>query len=388
MGPEERPLQGGPPGGVYRESLSGRVGYPDSGLRLPPAPFGDPISPMTDPRDYQIASLLALNLYGLAALDFEVRPVNVLAILTTALAAQGLGTRWARLPRFEPKSALVSGLGLCMLLRTASPAFAALAAALAIGSKFLIRVRGKHLFNPTDFAIVALLAVGAPVWVSPGQWGSEAFLAFLAACCAFLVLHRSERSDVTIAFLAAWAGLLFARSLWLGEPAAIPLHRLENGALLIFAFFMISDPRTIPNSRPGRLLFAALVALGAYFVQFVLFRTNGLLYSLACCALLVPLIDRLLPGERHEWAVPAPSHHSGPWPETAAAFRRSAVLWPQFREAAVKGAVESAAVPVAPAPRRVDVSPFYGELSQVATGRGADRAALDAIDPRIEPIRF
>jgi len=343
---------------------------------------------MRDPRDYQIASLLALNLYGLAALDFEVRPANVLAILATALAVQALGTRWARLARFDPKSALVSGLGLCMLLRTASPALAALAAALAIASKFLIRVRGKHLFNPTDFAIVALLAIGAPVWVSPGQWGSEVYLAFLAACCAFLVLHRSERSDVTIAFLAAWAGLLFARSLWLGEPMAIPLHRLENGALLIFAFFMISDPRTIPDSRPGRLLFASLVALGAFFVQFVLFRTNGLLYSLACCALLVPLIDRLLPGERHEWTSGAPSRRFATRPEFATALRRSVVLRPALQEAALKGTVESAAAPVAPAPRRLDVSPFYGELSQRSTGSGVDRPAPDAIDPRSEPILF
>lgn len=301
---------------------------------------------MTDPRDYQIASLLALNLYGLVALDFEVRPANVLAILATALAAQGLGTRWARLPRFDPKSALVSGLGLCMLLRTASPALAALAAALAIGSKFLIRARGKHLFNPTDFAIVALLASGAPVWVSPGQWGSEAFLAFLAACGAFLVLHRSERSDVTLAFLAAWSALLFGRSLWLGEPMAIPLHRLENGALLIFAFFMISDPKTIPDSRPGRLLFAALVALGAFFVQFVLFRTNGLLYSLAACALLVPLIDRLLPGERFRW--PSRGERT---PDAAATREAVDVLARKVEKAAEKGTWRPALAPAGPSPR-------------------------------------
>jgi hypothetical protein len=61
----------------------------------------------------------------------------------------------------------------------------------------------------------------------------------------------------------------------------IPIHRLQNGALLIFAFFMISDPRTTPDRAAGRVLFALLVALGAAFVQFRLFRTNGLLWSLA-----------------------------------------------------------------------------------------------------------
>jgi Na+-translocating ferredoxin:NAD+ oxidoreductase RnfD subunit len=100
---------------------------------------------------------------------------------------------------------------------------------------------------------------------------------------------------VTLAFLAAYSSLVFGRSAWLGEPLAIPVHRLQSGALLIFAFFMISDPRTTPSRRAGRVLFATLVAAGAAFVQFRLFRTNGLLWSLALLAPLVPVIDRLLP---------------------------------------------------------------------------------------------
>jgi len=71
---------------------------------------------------------------------------------------------------------------------------------------------------------------------------------------------------------------------------------------------MISDPKTTPDSRAGRLVFAALVAAGAWYVQFRLFRTNGLLWSLACSSLLVPLIDRLLPGSRYAW----PGRHSLP----------------------------------------------------------------------------
>src|SRR5439155_8832371 len=134
------------------------------------------------------------------------------------------------------------------------------------------------------------------VWVSPGQWGSAAFFGFLLACLGGLVVNRAARSDVTLAFLLAYGGLVCARSLWLGEPLAIPLQRLENGALLIFAFFMVSDPKTTPDSRAGRILFAVLVALGGWFVQFRLFRTNGLLWSLAVCSLITPFIDSLLPG--------------------------------------------------------------------------------------------
>ena len=116
-----------------------------------------------------------------------------------------------------------------------------------------------------------------------------------------LVVNRAARADVTWTFLACYAALWLGRSLWLGDPLVIPLHRLENGALVLFAFFMISDPRTTPDSRAGRMLFAVLVAAGAYVVQFKLFRTNGLLWSLAVCSLVVPLIDRLLPGPRYQW---------------------------------------------------------------------------------------
>ena len=97
---------------------------------------------------------------------------------------------------------------------------------------------------------------------------------------------------------------------WLGEPLAIPLHRLQSGALLLFTFFMISDPRTTPDSRAGRIVFAALVAFGAWYVQFRLFRTNGLLWSLAAFSLATPLLDWLLPGSRYRWLANREAHRS------------------------------------------------------------------------------
>ena len=253
-----------------------------------------------DPRLYQIASLAGLLAYGLLRLDLEILPGRAALVLATVLAAQYGSTLAWRLPAFEPKSALISGLSLCLLLRANAPAVAVAGATLAVLSKFVLRFRGKHVFNPTNFAIVALLLTGH-AWVSPGQWGSVAFFGFLIVCAGGLVVNRAARSDVTLAFLAVFAGLVVARSLWLGEPFAIPLHRLQNGALLIFAFFMISDPRTTPGSRAGRVIFAALVALGGAYVQFRLFRTNGLLWSLAAFSPLVPVLDRALPGPRYEW---------------------------------------------------------------------------------------
>ena len=119
-----------------------------------------------------------------------------------------------------------------------------------------------------------------------------------------VVVNRAERSDITWAFLFCYGSLVLVRSLYLGHPPSLPLHHLMNGGLLVFAFFMISDPKTTPDSRSGRLLFAFLVASGAALVHFGLYRPNGLLWSLACLAPTVPLIDLFLPGERYRWPTP------------------------------------------------------------------------------------
>jgi enediyne biosynthesis protein E5 len=266
---------------------------------------------LRDPRLYQIAVLACLLLYGVLRLDFEVPARQAAVLLGTALLTQAVCTRIWGLPAFDPRSALISGLSLCLLLRTGSLFLASLAAVVTIASKFVLRRRDKHLFNPTNFGIVALmLATGGEVWVSPGQWGNVAFFAFLMACLGGLVVHRAARADVTWAFLAFYLAVLFGRALWLGQPMAIPLHQFQSGAFLLFTFFMISDPRTTPDARAGRILFALLVALGAGFVHFVLYRPNGLLLALAFLSPLVPLLDRLLPGERYAWnrdPLPAPT---------------------------------------------------------------------------------
>ncbi|MGQ0657505.1 MAG: RnfABCDGE type electron transport complex subunit D [Chromatiales bacterium] len=226
----------------------------------------------------------------------------MVTIISVALLTQWACTRAVGLPKLDFRSPLISALSLCLLLRSNSLGILALAAVIAIGSKFLLRLGGKHIFNPTNLAIVAMLLLFSEyAWVSPAQWGSKTYFAFLLACFGGLVIYRAERSDVTIAFLLAYAAIVFGRAAWLGDPWAIPSRQMQGGALLIFSFFMISDPKTTPDTRTGRVLFAMLVALGAGFVQFVLYRTNGLLWSLAGCSLLVPFVDRLLPGKRYQW---------------------------------------------------------------------------------------
>jgi len=260
---------------------------------------------LRDPRCYQIAVLGTLVTFGITGLDFVIRWQNVLAILVTAQAAQYLGTRLAGLDRFDPLSALITSLSLTMLFRTDVALLAALAAAIAIGSKFLVRFNGKHVFNPANFAIVTLMFASDRAWISSGQWGSATLGAFALACLGFLVLTRAKRAETTIAFLGAYAALLFGRALWLGDPLEIPLHQLQNGALLIFAFHMISDPKTTPNTAVGRIAFGSLVAAVAYTIQFVFYEPHGPVIALILCAPVVPLIDFLLRGEIYRWDRPA-----------------------------------------------------------------------------------
>ena len=246
-----------------------------------------------DPRLYQIAVLGLLVSYGVFVLDFGIHWYNALAIAATALLVQWAGTRLATLPSFDPRSPMISALSLILLLRTDDVLLAMAAAAIAISSKFLVRFNGKHVFNPANVAIVSMMLLSDRAWISTGQWGNAAIGAFALACLGFIVLTRAKRAETTITFLLAYAALLVGRALWLGDPLQIPLHHLQNGALLIFAFFMISDPKTTPNTATGRVIYAMIVASIAFTIQFLFYQPNGPILALIISAPLVPLTCKL-----------------------------------------------------------------------------------------------
>lgn len=254
----------------------------------------------TDPRLFQIASLAVLLAVNIAWFDFGARPVQSAVTIAATLCSQALFCRLYGVP-FDGRSPLVTGLSLSLLLRTHDPLLWGLAAILAIGSKFLLRFRGKHLFNPAAFAIATLLLLDDGVWVSPGQWGATAWLVLLIASAGGLVLTRSERLDTAFGFLACYGGLLLWRCLWLGDPLTIPLHQVQTGSLLLFAFFMVTDPRSTPDSRAGRVVFVAGVAALAYYLQFVWQVRTGLYFALMAISLATPILDTLLPAERFRW---------------------------------------------------------------------------------------
>ena len=262
-------------------------------------------STLSDPRWYQLVVLSLLLSFGIGVLDFGIRWQNAVTIFLTAQIVQYIGMRFIAQGRFDPLSALITSFSLTLLLRTDVIALAMLAACIAIGSKFIVRVRGKHVFNPANVALVTLMLLSDEAWVSSGQWGSAAIGTFALACLGFLVLTRARRAETTIAFVAAYAGLLFARALWLGDPLSIPLHQLQSGALLIFAFFMISDPKTSPNTAIGRSAYGALVATVAYTIQFIFYEPNGPILALIMTAPFVPLIDAISRGQIYRWDQPA-----------------------------------------------------------------------------------
>ncbi|MEZ5947002.1 MAG: RnfABCDGE type electron transport complex subunit D [Hyphomonas sp.] len=262
-----------------------------------------------DARNWQILALGGLFTLSYLTSDFGVTGLSLAAACTGAFAAQLIGTAFLNWRRGKPlmaglewKSAAITGLGVTILLRAADPWIWAAATFTGVALKFLVRVNGKHVFNPGCIGIVAMmLLLGRDAWVSPGQWGQAPLVAGYALALAALTLSSAKRLDIAIGFLGGFAAILFARAAWLGDPMAIPLHQMSSGALLIFAFFMITDPRSTPDSRLGRILFAfAVAALAAWFIIGPNQRGAPLM-ALAALAWATPVIDWLMPAKKFEW---------------------------------------------------------------------------------------
>ena len=255
---------------------------------------------MKDPRIYQIVSLCFFLFSGFFWFSFEIPFVQIVTTFTSVLFFQFLFVKIFKVSP-NPLSAIVTGFSLCLLFRTNQLELVLLCAFLSIGSKFLIRKDNKHIFNPANFGIVAMLLISDSVWVSPGQWGNFLFFTFLFFCFGLFVVVKAFRTDTAISFLGFYAAMLFLRSYYLGDPVSIPLHKLQSGAILLFSFFMISDPMTIPNHRRGRIVHAFLVALGAYLWQFKVYKPNGFLWILFWASLLVPLWDYIWKAPKYNW---------------------------------------------------------------------------------------
>ena len=236
-------------------------------------------------------SQVCLPIMSLSSIGFARFRANPIV----ALATQGCLAK-----KLDLRSPLITGFSLALLIRGDALWVPALAAMLAIGSKFIFKIRGKHLWNPAAFGIFLLLQTGH-AWVSPGQWGSSTFIVTLIVFAGILVLSRAARLDIALAFLGTHVALLLLRAAWLGDPLPIPVHQVQNGALLLFAFFMITDPRTTPDNRWARIGFAIAVAGLAHWLLFFEQLRPALYVALVGLAPFVALLDYLFPATAFSW---------------------------------------------------------------------------------------
>ncbi len=257
-----------------------------------------------DARVYQILFLATLLAVGALVRDFTLRWEQMALTFAAGLATQAIALRVVGAKQGSLLSAVITCFGLSILLRADSLWVHPLAATIAIGSKFVLRVNGRHVFNPANLGVMTALLLLPGTWVSPGQWGHDLAVAAWFAALGSLVTSKARRWDASWVFLATFLGLVATRVLLLGQNPAVLTHQLGNGALLLFAFFMLSDPMTIPNHRGARIGYAMLVAVVAAAWQYALFRPNAFLWALFLCTPLVPVIDRVWRARRFSWRAP------------------------------------------------------------------------------------
>ncbi len=266
-----------------------------------------------DPRYFQVFFQLVFMVYGLLYLGWTAEWGHYLLCIGGAVTFNYLAEtfrqgRWPGLANWRSwgLSALVSAMSLCLLLKTGHWYISLLAAFLTVASKYLFRIRGKHIFNPSAFGIVATLVITRDAWLSPGQWGSSVVLFFFILTLGTIVVTRVQKLDTSLAFLLTFGFLTWWRQVYvLGWPVDYFLHSITTGSLLLFAFFMISDPRTSPNHPVVRVLWASSVAFGAFYFAAFEWKYNTSIWALVMAAPLVPLLDRIFKANPFAWR-PAP----------------------------------------------------------------------------------
>jgi Na+-transporting NADH:ubiquinone oxidoreductase subunit NqrB len=256
-----------------------------------------------DPRDFQILFLLSFLALGIAARDFTLKWDCVLTALLTSVIVQIISDRVWQNPNPSIRSALITAISLCLLLRANSWVTMFLAASLSILSKYVLKFRKKHFFNPSNFGIILVLLLTKDAWVTPGQWGEEIWFALFFVGAGLMVVKKVGRWDTTAVFLGAYALLEAARNFYLGWTWDVLAHRLTSGSLLLFAFFMITDPRAIPDHSRGRMLFALLVAALAFILRNYYFQPTAIFWSLFVLSPITILLDRLWKAGRFQWVL-------------------------------------------------------------------------------------
>ena len=262
----------------------------------------------SDPRYFQILYLGSFLLYGVSYLGWDTALPKYLALFSAAVATQLAFSYFTTKKYSSIKSALITALGLCLLLKTGSIETAVLAAVIAISTKFILKVKNKHIFNPANIGIVTAILLSNDAWVSPGQWGSSVVLWFLVGAAGLMMILKVGRMDTSITFLAVFGGLLFLRQVvYLGWEPSVWLHQMSNGTLLLFAFFMITDPMTTPNHTCARIIWAGALGAALFIASNFFYVQTAAVWLLFMISPFTPFFDRLFQAKKYAWSTPQKS---------------------------------------------------------------------------------
>ena len=217
-----------------------------------------------DPRYYIIFLITLILVLGELRYSILGGYSRLVAALTACLATELIFSRFVRGKFVNLSSAYVSGISLSLLTKPQAALLwpFALGGFLAIGSKYVLRYRGRHLWNPSNFAI-SLLVVVAPgsVAILSHQWGNELATNAVIWFVGLLVVTRAKVLHVTLAYVGSFFVLAVLRNLIVGGPLLAEIAPITGPMYQLFIFFMITDPQTTVSSRRGRIIVAAIVAL-------------------------------------------------------------------------------------------------------------------------------
>ncbi len=258
--------------------------------------------PSVDARDFQILFLSIFLCFGLLFLNWEINLLKYSSIFSGALLAQSCAIYFFKLEKSSIKSALVTSLGLSILMQASSFEYYFIAGFIAIAAKYIFRFQQTHFINPANFALVLLSFISHQVWISPSQWGNFAWLIFLIGGVGFLINYKVKTTSIAISFFLTFFSLSFFYSiLYLHWPLDFLLHQFSNGGILLFTFFMITDPVSTPQHKYVKIIWAIAVALlSFYFIEF-LFMPYGFFNALFIATFSTPILNYFFPAQKFLW---------------------------------------------------------------------------------------
>jgi hypothetical protein len=186
---------------------------------------------------------------------------TLLAIVTSVVAEMVLGRIFLR-KWPHPASAYITGISVGILLR--SPAFwpYALCSLLSITSKYALRIRGRHIWNPSNFGICAMLFLASQSVASLSiQWGNNFGSLAVIWVLGSVILWRARRFHISLTYVLAFIALSFLRAWITGDPWQAEISPITGPMYQLFIFFMITDPKTTVRSRAGQCVVAFFVAV-------------------------------------------------------------------------------------------------------------------------------